>query len=116
MALERAYLAGVDMNMGDYDGRTALHLACVENHPACVKYLIETCKVKPTPIHVGEDADLHNRLTWMLKTDGETLLSKTLYGATIPGNNCPLLPDDNVYPPPESWPCSKSSDPCKGFL
>ena len=47
MALERAYLAGVDMNMGDYDGRTALHLACVENHPACVKYLIETCKVKP---------------------------------------------------------------------
>ena len=45
MALERAYLAGVDMNMGDYDGRTALHLACVENHPACVKYLIETCKV-----------------------------------------------------------------------
>lgn len=33
------------MNMGDYDGRTALHLACVENHPACVKYLIETCKV-----------------------------------------------------------------------
>ena len=45
MALERAYLAGVDMNMGDYDRRTALHLACAENHPACVKYLIETCQV-----------------------------------------------------------------------
>lgn len=45
MALERAYLAGVDMGMGDYDCRTALHLACAENHPACVKYLIETCNV-----------------------------------------------------------------------
>ena len=54
MALERAYLAGVDMNMGDYDGRTALHLACVENHPACVKYLIETCKVKPQLYMLGK--------------------------------------------------------------
>ena len=45
LALERAYLSGLDMNMGDYDNRTALHLACAENHPACVKFLIETCKV-----------------------------------------------------------------------
>ena len=55
MALERAYLAGVDMNMGDYDGRTALHLACVENHPACVKYLIETCKVCS---HIGKISNI----------------------------------------------------------
>lgn len=33
------------MNMGDYDNRTALHLSCAENHLACVKFLIETCKV-----------------------------------------------------------------------
>ena len=33
------------MNMGDYDKRTALHLACAENHISCVKFLIETCKV-----------------------------------------------------------------------
>ena len=45
LALERAYLSGLDMNMADYDNRTALHLACAENHPACVKFLIETCKV-----------------------------------------------------------------------
>merc|ERR1711970_53066 len=45
LALERAYLSGLDMNMGDYDNRTALHLACAENHLACVKFLIETCKV-----------------------------------------------------------------------
>ena len=45
LALERAYLSGLDMNMGDYDNRTALHLSCAENHLACVKFLIETCKV-----------------------------------------------------------------------
>jgi len=46
LALERAYLSGLDMNMGDYDNRTALHLSCAENHLACVKFLIETCKVE----------------------------------------------------------------------
>ena len=45
LALERAYLSGLEMSMGDYDMRTALHLSCVENHLACVKFLIETCKV-----------------------------------------------------------------------
>jgi len=44
-ALERAYLSGLDMNMGDYDNRTALHLACSEDHLASVKFLAETCKV-----------------------------------------------------------------------
>ena len=45
LALERAYLSGIDMNMSDYDKRTALHIACSENHLACVKFLIKTCKV-----------------------------------------------------------------------
>ena len=45
LALERAHLAGVDMNMSDYDRRTALHLAAAENHAASVKFLVETCKV-----------------------------------------------------------------------
>jgi glutaminase len=44
-ALERAHLQGFDMNMGDYDGRTALHLAAAEGHTGCVKFLIEKCKV-----------------------------------------------------------------------
>ena len=46
LALERAFLSGQDMSMSDYDKRTALHLACAENHPACVKFLIQTCKAK----------------------------------------------------------------------
>ena len=93
MALERAYLAGVDMNMGDYDGRTALHLACVENHPACVKYLIETCKVyfsiniySSLESSVWKLANSTGRLNWTLRTDGGTLLFKMLYDATIQGN------------------------------
>ena len=53
MALERAFLSGMNMNMGDYDNRTALHLACSEDHLACVKYLVETCKV-----------DLHVKDRW----------------------------------------------------
>ena len=45
-ALKCAFQQGVDMNLGDYDGRTALHLAAAEGHLRCVKFLIETCKVR----------------------------------------------------------------------
>jgi ankyrin repeat protein len=41
-----AYQQGVDMNLGDYDGRTALHLAAAEGHVRCVKFLLEVGKVK----------------------------------------------------------------------
>ena len=44
-ALERAYMSGFDMDLGDYDNRTALHLACSEGHIACVRFLIEICNV-----------------------------------------------------------------------
>ena len=44
-ALERAYMSGFDMNLGDYDNRTALHLACSEGHINCVKFLIGICNV-----------------------------------------------------------------------
>ena len=37
------------MNLGDYDGRTALHLAAAEGHLRCVKFLLEECKVKHDP-------------------------------------------------------------------
>ena len=82
MALERAFLAGVDMNMGDYDGRTALHLACVENHPACVKYLIDTCQVGGGP---GEAP----RWTWTWRTAGGTPRSRTPSAATTQGATRP---------------------------
>jgi len=34
------------MNLGDYDGRTALHLAAAEGHFRCVRFLLDTCEVK----------------------------------------------------------------------
>ena len=33
--------AGVDLYEGDYDNRTALHLAAAEHHPEVVRFLIE---------------------------------------------------------------------------
>ncbi|CAH1406566.1 unnamed protein product [Nezara viridula] len=48
-ALKRHHLSGSDMTLSDYDGRTALHLAAAEGHLECVKFLIEQCKVDPSP-------------------------------------------------------------------
>ena len=39
-AIQRYLIKGVDINLGDYDGRTALHLASAEGHENCVKYLL----------------------------------------------------------------------------
>ena len=44
--LKLLYLNDFDLNQGDYDGRTPLHLACCENKINTVKFLIETCKCK----------------------------------------------------------------------
>ena len=43
--ISSAYQQGVDMKMGDYDGRTALHIAAAEGHPRCVRFLLEVCGV-----------------------------------------------------------------------
>lgn len=43
------YLSGTDMTLSDYDGRTALHLACAEGHLDCAKFLLEKCKVPIDP-------------------------------------------------------------------
>ena len=51
-SLRRAYLSGVDINMSDYDGRTALHLASSEGHSAAVTFLLEVC---------GADATVRDR-------------------------------------------------------
>jgi ankyrin repeat protein len=41
--LRRLRDSGVDMNEGDYDLRTPLHVAVVAGHLNAVKYLIEEC-------------------------------------------------------------------------
>lgn len=49
LALRRAFLRDVDLNISDYDGRTALHLTAAEGHLDCCKFLLEVCKVYPDP-------------------------------------------------------------------
>ncbi len=42
-------MSGMDMNAADYDGRTALHLACAEGHLNVVRLLLEQCGVMHDP-------------------------------------------------------------------
>ena len=39
----------VNLNDGDYDGRTALHLASAEGHLKVVRFLIDKCDVRVDP-------------------------------------------------------------------
>lgn len=42
----RQSLSGVNMSQGDYDNRTALHVAACEGHLEAVKFLVDKCQVK----------------------------------------------------------------------
>ncbi|KAI9548873.1 hypothetical protein NQZ68_003407 [Dissostichus eleginoides] len=46
-ALRRFALSSMDMDLKDYDSRTALHISAAEGHVDAVKFLTETCKVNP---------------------------------------------------------------------
>lgn len=48
-ALQRWWLQDIDLNVGDYDGRTPLHVSSAEGHLECVRFLVETCRVNPNP-------------------------------------------------------------------
>jgi len=48
-AIQRAWMHDVDLSVGDYDGRTPLHLAAAEGHFETVKFLLSKCKVNPNP-------------------------------------------------------------------
>ncbi|KAI2661740.1 Glutaminase kidney isoform, mitochondrial [Labeo rohita] len=46
-ALRRIALSAINMELTDYDTRTALHVASAEGHLDAVKFLTHTCKVNP---------------------------------------------------------------------
>ena len=39
-----------DLNEGDYDGRTPLHMAAADGNLECVKFLVSMAKVSVSPI------------------------------------------------------------------
>ena len=41
VTLRTDFAQGADVKLGDYDNRTALHIAVCEGHPEMVDYLIE---------------------------------------------------------------------------
>lgn len=47
--IRKLFNLSVDMSQSDYDGRTALHLACCENNLEIVRFLINVAKVKKFP-------------------------------------------------------------------
>uniref|UniRef100_A0A3Q1JSV5 glutaminase n=1 Tax=Anabas testudineus TaxID=64144 RepID=A0A3Q1JSV5_ANATE len=46
-ALRRIAMSSMDMDLKDYDSRTALHIAAAEGHIDVVRFLTDTCKVNP---------------------------------------------------------------------
>jgi len=57
--------AKCDINIGDYDGRTSLHLAAASGHTKIVQYLVKTCKANVDQLdrfnnRAIDDARRHN--------------------------------------------------------
>ena len=45
--LRRFHIQNFDMDISDYDGRTALHVSACEGHVHCIEYLVKICHCNP---------------------------------------------------------------------
>jgi len=63
-AVRRFYMQGANLEMADYDKRTALHLAASEGHFDLVKFLINIAKVKHDPLDRWDRSPLHDAISF----------------------------------------------------
>jgi glutaminase len=73
--LRKLYAKGVDLNKGDYDNRTPLHVACGAGSYETVAFLVNEAGVNVSPIDRWSatplnDADPHPRIRDLLLSKG----------------------------------------------
>uniref|UniRef100_A0A673MTR0 glutaminase n=1 Tax=Sinocyclocheilus rhinocerous TaxID=307959 RepID=A0A673MTR0_9TELE len=94
-ALRRIALSAVNMELTDYDTRTALHVASAEGHLDTVKFLTHTCKVNPnakdrwgnTPLDDAMQFG-HNAVVKVLQ-EYQSIYTHTLMPEELSADTCP---------------------------
>ncbi|XDV49168.1 hypothetical protein PO909_018469 [Leuciscus waleckii] len=94
-ALRRIALSAVNMELTDYDIRTALHVSSSEGHLDAVKFLTDTCKVNPnakdrwgnTPLDDAMQFG-HNAVVKVLQ-EYQSIYTHTLMPEELSADTCP---------------------------
>uniref|UniRef100_A0A914X5I7 glutaminase n=1 Tax=Plectus sambesii TaxID=2011161 RepID=A0A914X5I7_9BILA len=87
-AVRRWLMQGSNLEVTDYDGRTALHVAASEGHTELVKFLLNVAKVQHDPKDRWHRTPLDDAITFGFDECVRILEKARLYSAlTLMGNN-----------------------------